>query len=492
VREGPLFVILICVKPGQIATLLADNNRWWRDPQGWHRADPTMRSAQASAFRYRAGALRDLVPGGLYVLRGPRRAGKSTEVKYAIQDLLDSGVPARSIVHASVEGWRAHDLRTMISSASQSFLAGVTGRRTWFVDEVTGIPDGWPDVIKNLRDTDPRFAEDTVVLTGSSAAGLAHARKALAGRRGPARSADLTLLPMTFADVVEAAGTSLPDLPALAVADLRGPVARAAVDALAPYLADIVRLWESYLRIGGFPQAVDSWLSNGDVDPAFTDTLWDVVHGDAIAGSRFSAGQSGQLLQRLATSLGSTINVSSMARDLDVGRDSATARLADLTEHYLAWPCHREQGLHARLASQSKWYFVDPLLARLAAVRGFGSEPDRTVLSEQQVGVALLRATASEDPGYGTVAESETVLHHRSATGAEIDFVGRSFGTVAVESKYVDGGWGRTVQTLRAGPWQGVLATRSGIEWRDDVVALPAGVVAVLLSGSGAPGREKP
>ncbi|MGF1661656.1 MAG: hypothetical protein ACFCVG_04175 [Kineosporiaceae bacterium] len=30
-----------------------------------------------------------------------------------------------------------------------------------------------------------------------------------------------------------------------------------------------------------------------------------------------------------------------------------------------------------------------------------------------------------------------------------------------------------------------MLATRSGIEWRDDVVALPAGVPAVLLSGSG-------
>ncbi len=439
------------MNPLQIATVLADTNRWWRDPQGWQRSDPTMRSARASAFRYRAGPLRDLVPGGLFVLRGPRRVGKSTEVKYAIQDLLDAGVPARSIIHASVEGWRAQDLRTMISSASQSFLAGVTGRRTWFLDEVTSISDGWPDVVKNLRDTDHRFAEDTVVLTGSSAA-----------------------------------GTSLPELPALGVADLRSRAAREAVDALAPYLADIVRLWESYLRVGGFPQAVDSWLSTGDVAPAFSDTLWDVVHGDAITGSRFSAAQSGQLLQRLAASLGSTVNISSLARDLDVSRESATARLADLAERYFTWPCHREQGLHARLAAQSKWYFVDPVLARLAAIRRFGTEPDRTVLSEQLVGVALLRATATDDPGYGTVAKSQTVLHYRSATGAEIDFVGRSFGGVALESKYVDGGWGRTTQTLRASPWRGVLATRSGIEWRDDVVALPAGILAVLLSGSGA------
>ncbi len=328
------------------------------------------------------------------------------------------------------------------------------------------------------------------MLTGSSAQGLAGARKALAGRRGPARSADRTLLPMGFADFVRANGLVLPAAEPLAIADLVSSEAREVAFALTPFLADLVRLWESQLRVGGFPQAVASWLATGDVAPAFTDALWDVVHGDAITGDRFTASQSGQLMGELTGALTATVSVSGLARELDVGRETLNRRLADLAEHFLTWPCHREQGLRARPAAQSKWYFVDPVLARLAALRRHGAEPDHTMLSEQQVGVALLRSLdaawshgGGADVGYGSVSDADQVLYYRSSTGAEIDFVGRSFGGTAVESKYVDGGWRRAAATLRASPWRGVMATRSVVEWGDDVVALPAPILALLLEG---------
>jgi hypothetical protein len=56
---------------------------------------------------------------------------------------------------------------------------------------------------------------------------------------------------------------------------------------LLPYLADPVALWETYLRIGGFPQAVTGWLRSGAPERPFTDALWDVIHGDAITSARF-------------------------------------------------------------------------------------------------------------------------------------------------------------------------------------------------------------
>jgi predicted AAA+ superfamily ATPase len=61
----------------------------WRSPE-WQRDDPDLRVASAAPFAYRSVALSDLTAGGLYVLRGPRRAGKSTEIKHAISDLLAS------------------------------------------------------------------------------------------------------------------------------------------------------------------------------------------------------------------------------------------------------------------------------------------------------------------------------------------------------------------------------------------------------------------
>lgn len=467
------------MKVGEIQLRLAATNRWWREPDTWQRDDPDLRRAAGAAFAYRAGALRGLQPGGLYVLRGPRRAGKSTEIKYAIGDLLKAGVPARNIVHAAVDGWRAADLRTLISSASRTFLAGVSGPRYWFLDEVTGINDDWPAIVKNLRDTDPAFSSDTVVLTGSSAAKLHETRKAFAGRRGQATEPDRTLLPMRFTDFVAAAGSALPEIVPIRARDLGAVDLNERLFELLPYLDDVVALWEGYLRIGGFPQAVAAWRKDGDVHPSLVEALWDVVYGDAIAADRFTAQQAGALLALLARGLCAPVNVSNVGRELGVAPDTAQARLRGLSDSFLAWSCYREHGMAPALAAQRKVYFTDPLLARLAALRGFGREPDLTMLSEQQLGLTLLR---NLDP-VAAGLNADDVLHYRSKTGAEIDFVGRRLTPVAIESKYVDDRRGRTLQTLRASPWAGIVASRSVVDLSQDIRVLPTSLLVLLLGG---------
>ncbi len=468
------------MKAGQIQLHLAEANRWWQNPQ-WERDDPDLRAAAAAPFAYRSGVLTDLTIGGLYVLRGPRRSGKSTEVKYAIRDLLQAGVPPRNIVSAAVDGWRAEDLRTLISTASNSFLAGVSGHRYWFIDEITSVAGDWPSTIKNLRDNNPDFATDTVVLTGSSAAGLHEARKALAGRRGEAVKTDRAMLPMRFADIVAAAGVSLPTIPRIRARDLREDATRNAVDALLPYLADLVSLWETYLQIGGFPQAVAAWRRTGTAGRSFVDTLWDVVHGDAITSARFAAVQTEALLRGLTASLCTPLNASHLARDLDVTHHTVYERLADLADHFLIWPCYKSHNGIPKLAAQRKWYFTDPLLARLAAIRTGSTEPDLTVLSEQQIGLALLRNVGAEDAI--SLADFDSVHYHRTSSDAEIDFVGPGLGDIAVESKYVDDGWARALQTIRTSHLFGVIASRSGLEWRDDGWILPAPILALVLGG---------
>ena len=76
------------MKQGEIQQMLVATNRWWRNPDGWTRDDPDLREADAAPFRYTAGALGNLRAGGLYVLRGPRRVGKSVEIKRTIDTLL--------------------------------------------------------------------------------------------------------------------------------------------------------------------------------------------------------------------------------------------------------------------------------------------------------------------------------------------------------------------------------------------------------------------
>jgi predicted AAA+ superfamily ATPase len=254
---------------------------------------------------------------------------------------------------------------------------------------------------------------------------------------------------------------------------------RDSVDKLLPYLSDLLTLWETYLHVGGFPQAVSTWLTTGEVSQAFTDALWDVIYGDAITSVRFTAMQTATLLATLARNLCSPLNVADLARDLDVAQDTAASRLADLADHFLAWPCYRAQGSNARPNAQRKWYFTDPLLARLAALRRTGNEPDLTQLSQQQVAVALLRSLSNGSAV--TLADFDAVRYFRASTGAEIDFIGPDLGRIAVESKYTDDRWGREMQTIRASQLFGIIASRSGVEWREDGWVIPAALVALLL-----------
>lgn len=465
---------------GLLDRALADANPWWRDV-AWAERDVQLRRLAAAPFLYDPQALADLVPGGLYLLRGPRRVGKSTELKRTIARLLAGGVSARSIVYVSVEGWAASDLEQLLVQAS-GLLAGEPGQGFWFVDEVTATQGSWPAVVKRLRDGNLQFSEDTVVLSGSSATQLEEATKALAGRRGRATGTDRVLLQMPFADVARALGTDVPTLGRLSVSELTLDRLDELARAVRPFSPGLVTAWERYLQVGGYPQAVEDVVRRGGVAESLTDALFEVVHGDALVRARLSPAQTVAGLRSLSRSLASTLSVASVANDMDGAQGAVRARLEDLRRSFLAFPVHREQGLAPRPRSQAKWYFTDPLLATLAARRGAGGLPDVTALSEQQLAVSLLRSLERESPS--AALRHDQLLHYRSATGAEIDFVAAAFDGVSVESKYVDRTWGRAFQTIASSPYRvGVVATRSGMRRHDHGWALPAGVLAALLDG---------
>ena len=117
---------------GQIATELSRTNPWWRGP-GWAETDIDLRAVAARSLGYRSTCLDDLAPGGLYLLRGPRRVGKTVVVKQRIEELLATGTPATAVVRVAADGWSAKDLRTVVqNSALPPPPPGQ--RRWWFLD----------------------------------------------------------------------------------------------------------------------------------------------------------------------------------------------------------------------------------------------------------------------------------------------------------------------------------------------------------------------
>src|SRR6185312_5221758 len=314
----------------EIARLLTAGNRWWRDPQRWADRDPDLRRLHAAPVNYAPDPLAGIAPDGLYVLRGPRRVGKSVEIKRTIERLLADGIEPRRVLHCSCDGLTATDLRRLVRVGRDQLTRQVVQPRYWLLDEITAVPD-WPQAIKWLRDN-TAFAEDCVVLTGSSGRDLEEARKQLADRRGRARDSDRLLLPMDFRAFVRALGvTDLPEIPTVHPHDFLDRRCQEAVDTLLPWLDELASLWEVHCRIGGFPRAVADHIQLGDVDASFVNGLWDVIHGDALARDGLSAVQSLHLMRKLALDLASPVNMTAVAAEVGVAsHHTAARRIRDL------------------------------------------------------------------------------------------------------------------------------------------------------------------
>lgn len=469
---------------------------WWTDPEGWVRRDPDLRRAREAPFEYTASVLDALVPGGLYVLRGPRRVGKSVEVKKTVRSLIERGEDPRCIIHVAADELAAADLRRVVDAAAS--ITPPSARRFWFFDEITAIPDRWPSAIKWLRDNDLRFGLDTVVLTGSSARDLTEAVKAFAGRRGGAVDSDRVLLPMSFRSFLRAQADAEregdvappPDEAPLPLAELTPGVLDEAARRLAPWLPYLVREWETYLAVGGFPQAVAAHAATDPPNPetgagpaarALKENLLDVIRGEAFGQSAWSRPQTDAFVNRLAAGIGSPTNRSDIASDTGTSANTVRRRIDALRESFVVWPCYREHRLAPALRSQEKTYFTDPIFAALSARPR--RPVDLSLLSEQQLGMTLVRTFLRGDPG--DYPNFDAVLHHRTRSRKEIDFVGPRFGGLAIESKYVDGDrWKRAAPTLKASPWRGLVATRRALDLDDPgLSAVPTALLAWLLGG---------
>lgn len=469
------------MKAGEIEQQLSATNLWWRDSR-WTNRDRDLKRAARAPFVYRPQVLADIRGSGLYLLLGPRRVGKSVEIKRAVETLISRGVDPRRIFHAACDGWRDSDLYTLIKS-TDALAPPAEGPRYVFLDEITGVVGDWVARIKWLRDNTP-LGDDCVVLSGSSSERLEDATKALAGRRGDIAKANRTLLPMSFRAFCAVTGVDVPAVPFIHPRDLLGRDAEAAIRDLRIYLDDLVAAWERYLEIGGLPQAVGDWLSDRRVSDGFSEALWDVIHGDALVADDWTPAQTQTLLNAISMRISSPMNVSDLARALgEISRDTANNRLHKLEQNYVAWSCPRNEGNRAKLNAQRKYYLLDPLYARIAHDRSAGRLPDYTHLTEQQIGAALLRVREAEEPG--AITRQDALLYYRSATRAEIDFTAGWLDGVPYEGKYTEGAWLRETQTAIAAYGRCVLATRNVTDRLSDdkreLLAIPAPMLALLI-----------
>jgi uncharacterized protein len=474
----------VVVSEGQVGEAVRRDSPWWRDP-AWTTKDPELREADAAGIGYDPDPLGDLQPGGLYMLYGPRRVGKTVAVRRTIRRLLSHGVEPLRIVLVSVDGWQANRLGTLYEYVTRVLTSSVReGPRYWFIDEVTTCQGAWWTIVKNLRDN-TGLRDDCVVLTGSSNEHLDQAIKAFAGRRGPVADPDRALLPMTFTSFCRSLGVGAPGIDGLRADELVSDRGRRTWLDLAPYTDDLVAAWQAYLEVGGYPKAVSEWRRSNNVEAPTWRALWDVARGDAIT-SGIGEASFGGILGGLADRVSSLMAVDGFANDLGLSREILRGRLDSLVSSFLAWHSPRaDEAGRVDRRKQGKYYFLDPLVARLPELVHGKGRIDIGRLNEQQLGVALLQWC--EAARRGAIRSDEWVMHFRGRS-SEIDFVGRCPDTLArmtpVEAKYVSDSWRRDAAAVRRSALgTGVLATRDVVEVTpgEPVWAVPASFIAYAL-----------
>ena len=443
--------------------------------------------AEQSGIAYQPNCLEDLSPGGLYVLRGPRRVGKTVAVRQAIAALIRAGANPRSIVWFAADGTAAKDLRTLAQNTAIPACPPAS-HRWWFIDEATGIRGDWPAQLKWLKDNDPAFRSATIVLTGSNAKGLSEAIGVLAGRRGQVTDPERTLLPMgfrTFVNLLDPQIAGAKHDP-LRSHQLHDKSSISVYNNLLPWLDQLVQWWERYLRYGGFPSSVAALARGEQVPTWLVEALFDVIHRDTL-GSKLAETETMALIDRIGVGLCSPSNTSSIARELGIGADALALRISDLRDGFLLWRCPQKDVASWKPLPHSfaKLYFTDPLIAALASSRRpeTWSRPDLTAIAEQQIGLACRREIESRNPG--SWATDDRLFYQRTPTRKEIDFVGHDLNPVAIEGKYVeDGGWASEAKTVEAAGYNGVLTTRNVLDCPDEpgrAWAIPAAFVAYLI-----------
>ena len=174
-------------------------NPWWI--HGTDINDPKLEEYNKSKFKWipRIKNKINLGEEGIYVIRGPRRIGKSTLLRLMIKEALDNGIEPKNIFFWSCDNvnnrGELHDiLRTYLE------WAGSKGHKLLFIDEVTFI-ENWEIAYKSIFE-EFGLSNKTFIFTGSSSRDLKTGVERLPGRKGKTGRSQIIFMPMKFSEYI--------------------------------------------------------------------------------------------------------------------------------------------------------------------------------------------------------------------------------------------------------------------------------------------------
>jgi len=331
-------------------------NRWWKG-DGWEANDQDLRKVNIYLKRKNIEVKR----GGLTLLRGVRRSGKTVYVKKLVQHLIEDGVDPKNILYLSCDRHTRFEIRNFIRE-----LMVRRGECFVFLDEITYM-DRWDLFLKETMER----GGITLVATGSNPIRIKNGGDRLPGRG--IEGNEYYIGPLSFREYVEALIDVEPviehDILRTAIHNVKGLDVHFSsyspkADDLIAFHDDLERLFYNYLLTGGFPNAITDHIKNGNMDSSTYETLIRVILG-VFAKEGRNEEFARVILEKLLDLRSSGTGLISISRDTGIHHNTVRDYLELLEEARVIFVLQSWDIERGRLAPKKKrkMVFQSPLIA---------------------------------------------------------------------------------------------------------------------------------
>jgi len=295
--------------------ILLGKNPWWRGKEHF-KEDEDYKNWEEKKVRWVPQTLKEieLRPFSLHFIFGPRQVGKTTLIKLMIQKLLESN----RIVPQQVFYFRCDELRDYreLNELLASYFAlreelGVNSSYI-FLDEIT-FAEEWFRSIKSWID-DGKFKKDVVIISGSASLEIMKHAEYFPGRRGDGK--DFLILPLSFREFIKVIKPDihqkLPQLISLKEKEIRTKTSQAFV-----YFKELNSLLDLYLKIGGFPLAINSYVQEKKVTPPVQEVYLSWIKSD-IAKVNRNINTAREILKSVINKIPTPISWENIAKETSI------------------------------------------------------------------------------------------------------------------------------------------------------------------------------
>ena len=214
----------------------------------------------------------DFRPFSLHFIVGPRQVGKTTTLKICIQELLKRLDPKSIFYYSCDELADYKELGEILDNYNSARNEWKIKKSIIFLDEVTFVDEWWRAV--KARIDRGVFKNDVLVITGSASMELLKQKEYFPGRRGHGK--DIHFLPLDFGEYVEKFGSI--ETKTSSIKNLNKIEKNMEANRL--YATKINKLFNQYLKTGGFPIPIRELLELGKISTNSKKTYLDWLKAD--------------------------------------------------------------------------------------------------------------------------------------------------------------------------------------------------------------------